>query len=432
MKRLRLIFLFAVFFSTSLVFAQNTVISVEHRWPDSLKGQQHNVKCILVKNGVIFVGTDRKYLWLSSDTGKTWHQRDWRHGLNAPFGTIFDLKATPSGKILAGTHEKIYYSTNNGNSWQAIINYRTNPCFLVTSQGSILVGGEGIFRSTDDGISWAKIADTSIARGVWRMVQTQTPAGIILAGSFASFLEEARGIIRSTDNGQTWAFSNNGLIGWAKSIVDMAAWPDGNSEVLIATYLDGIYRSPDAGITWQKINEIKEPLGDAVGILPPLGVFAAGGGTVDGVWRNSFYQLKSDGTWERILPHIFQRFIVLSLAKFDNQRLLIGTNDGLLLMTFNTTSVEEPAAPISYKLNQNYPNPFNSSTTISFSIPTYEFVTLKVYDVLGREVATLVNENLSAGSYSYNFDASNLTSGVYLYKLQAGKHSETKKMMLMK
>jgi hypothetical protein len=88
--------------------------------------------------------------------------------------------------------------------------------------------------------------------------------------------------------------------------------------------------------------------------------------------------------------------------------------------------------PSTYLLQQNYPNPFNPNTTISFSIPTSEFVTLKVYDVLGREIATLVNENLSAGSYSYNFDAKNLTSGVYLYKLQAGKYSETKKMILTK
>lgn len=372
-------------------------------------------------------------MWVSTDTGKSWDRRDWRHGLNAPFGTIFALAVTPSGRILAGTEEGVYMSINNGNNWQRVAFNERSSFFLISQSGAIFSGFDGIFKSTNNGLTWTQIADTSIAGGIRRMVQT--PSGIIVAGSISPFLETVRGIIRSTNGGQTWYFSNTGLIGWAKSIVDMAAWPDGNSEVLIATYLDGIYRSPDAGITWQKINEIKEPLGDAVGILPPLGVFAAGGGTVDGVWRNSLYQLKSNG-WERIAPEYMQNFIVISLAKFDNQRLLIGTNDGLLLMTFNinTTSVEEPAAPISYKLNQNYPNPFNSSTTISFTIPNSEFVTvtLKVYDVLGREVATLVNENLSAGSYSYNFDASNLTSGVYFYKLQAGRYSETKKMILMK
>lgn len=81
---------------------------------------------------------------------------------------------------------------------------------------------------------------------------------------------------------------------------------------------------------------------------------------------------------------------------------------------------------------QNYPNTFNPSTTISFTILNSEFVTLKVYDVLENEVATLVNETLSAGNHSYNFDASKLTSGVYFYKLQAGKFSVVKKMMFLK
>ena len=98
------------------------------------------------------------------------------------------------------------------------------------------------------------------------------------------------------------------------------------------------------------------------------------------------------------------------------------------------TSVDDKPeiTPTTFNLAQNYPNPFNSSTTISFTIPETGIVTLKVYDVLGREVATLVNENLNAGSHSYNFDAGNLTSGVYLSKLQAGKQSEIKKMILMK
>lgn len=85
-----------------------------------------------------------------------------------------------------------------------------------------------------------------------------------------------------------------------------------------------------------------------------------------------------------------------------------------------------------YFLNQNYPNPFNASTTISFTISYSEFVTLKIYDVLGNEVATIVNENLTAGIHSYKFNAGNLTSGVYIYKLQAGKFSEANKMILLK
>jgi hypothetical protein len=97
------------------------------------------------------------------------------------------------------------------------------------------------------------------------------------------------------------------------------------------------------------------------------------------------------------------------------------------------TSVQnEDQNPIAFSLEQNYPNPFNPSTKIKYSIPNSEFVTLKVYDVLGNEVATLVNEEKSAGSYEVNFNASQLSSGIYFYKLQTGNFAETKKMLLLK
>ncbi len=85
-----------------------------------------------------------------------------------------------------------------------------------------------------------------------------------------------------------------------------------------------------------------------------------------------------------------------------------------------------------FTLEQNYPNPFNPSTTIKYSIPSAEFVTLKVYDVLGNEVATLVNEDKPAGGYEVEFSAAELSSGIYFYKLQVGSFIETKKMLLMK
>lgn len=90
------------------------------------------------------------------------------------------------------------------------------------------------------------------------------------------------------------------------------------------------------------------------------------------------------------------------------------------------------AAPIDFALTQNYPNPFNPSTIISYSIPQNSFVTLKVYDVLGNEVSTLVNETKSAGKYDVRFDASNLSNGVYFYTIKADNFTSTKKMILMK
>ncbi len=88
--------------------------------------------------------------------------------------------------------------------------------------------------------------------------------------------------------------------------------------------------------------------------------------------------------------------------------------------------------PGSFELSQNYPNPFNPSTTIKFSIPQTEKVVMKVYDMLGREVANLLNETKSAGNYTVSFDASKLASGVYVYSIQAGDFKVSKKMMLLK
>jgi hypothetical protein len=85
-----------------------------------------------------------------------------------------------------------------------------------------------------------------------------------------------------------------------------------------------------------------------------------------------------------------------------------------------------------FRLFQNYPNPFNPETKISYSIPVEEFVSIKVYDILGREVATLVNKKESAGNHEYKFDASKLSSGTYIYKMQAGNFISTRKLMLIK
>jgi hypothetical protein len=90
------------------------------------------------------------------------------------------------------------------------------------------------------------------------------------------------------------------------------------------------------------------------------------------------------------------------------------------------------SVPEKYSLSQNYPNPFNPTTTITFSLPKAGFVTLKVYNVLGEEVKSLVNHQLSAGSYDFDFDASDLSSGMYFYTIRIGDFSETKKMMLVK
>jgi hypothetical protein len=95
-------------------------------------------------------------------------------------------------------------------------------------------------------------------------------------------------------------------------------------------------------------------------------------------------------------------------------------------------SIQNNQNPIAFELEQNYPNPFNSSTVIKYSVPSSSIVTIKVYDILGNEVKTLVNENKAAMNYTVTFDAKGLPSGVYLYKLTAGNYTSVKKLVLIK
>jgi hypothetical protein len=91
-----------------------------------------------------------------------------------------------------------------------------------------------------------------------------------------------------------------------------------------------------------------------------------------------------------------------------------------------------PGVPVKFELSQNYPNPFNPTTNIRFAIPEAGLVSIKVYNVIGQEVATILNEYKNAGSYIVDFNAANLSSGVYFYKLSSTKYSDTKKMILLK
>lgn len=96
------------------------------------------------------------------------------------------------------------------------------------------------------------------------------------------------------------------------------------------------------------------------------------------------------------------------------------------------TSVQDEKIPGTFELSQNYPNPFNPSTVIDFSLPESDMVTLKVYDVIGNEVAVLINSTMNAGNFKYNFSAADLPSGIYFYELLTSKFRSVKKMILEK
>jgi len=160
--------------------------------------------------------------------------------------------------------------------------------------------------------------------------------------------------------------------------------------------------------------------------------------------RASYGGLVNDGNWKKIgfvngegnsnspKEYSFVDNIGLTGAKGAYlYRLKQLDNDGKFKYS-GIVEINLGSIPTRFELEQNYPNPFNPATTISYSIPTNNFVTLKVFNVLGQEVALLVNENQLAGKYTVTFKADNITSGVYLFRVDAGAFHAVRKMLLIK
>lgn len=159
-------------------------------------------------------------------------------------------------------------------------------------------------------------------------------------------------------------------------------------------------------------------------------------------WKSAKYYNKIVSSWTREVLDISSlansttnlkiRFSMISNGSVVADGIYI---DNIKLTGYNNTPTSIAGTtdiPEKYSLSQNYPNPFNPSTVISYNLAEGNFITLKVYNELGKEVTTLVSERQNPGSYSINFNGSNLSSGLYYYKLQSGDFSDTKKMLLVK
>ena len=124
---------------------------------------------------------------------------------------------------------------------------------------------------------------------------------------------------------------------------------------------------------------------------------------------------------------------ITEIKQDRTNKFLFGTSTkGLYEVDLVTNIEEETSICHDFYLSQNYPNPFNPMTNIQFEIPDLEKVTLKIYDILGREISTLINEEKKTGIYRIKFDGTDLPSGIYFYQLKAGMFTQTKKMILLK
>lgn len=388
--------------------------------PDSLKS---NVLSLYVDtNGDIFAAMSQKALLRSKDDGKRW-ERIFNKDFLSNFGFAV-IREPKTNALLFGNGRGLYRSTSEGNEWALILGDWAN-CFLTKPNGSILVGmGGRIAESSDGGTTWKDIfSDPGHFNILEFAMSSKTNSLFAATADTLGF-----GILRSTDDGTTWHQSNVG-------ISDLHVWSvasDSNGIVYAGTE-NGLYRSADDGMSWTRITEIGSARRWARKILmvkPDL-VFVGfddmggAGGAKSGV-------LKYDGrTWTQIVADSVSW--VGALAVKENS-LLVGTWNAIYRVDGVIVGVEdEPnAIPSSFHLEQNYPNPFNPSTTIEFALSSRSHVRLSIWNVIGQEVAMLVDGEKSSGTHRIAWDASGLPSGVYFYRLETKQFIQTKKMLLMK
>lgn len=188
----------------------------------------------------------------------------------------------------------------------------------------------------------------------------------------------------------------------------------------------GIFSSTDNGVTFTKIITLKATN------TPQLGYNSHSNLTTTGaIGNNSEYMTPANNEWATkilLMPTGTNKVRFMAYSVFGNNMFI----DDITAGPATGTGTPIALIPEKYELSQNYPNPFNPSTKINFSLPKQGFVTLKIYDVLGKQVAELVNEIKPAGFYAVDFNASALASGIYFYRIESVDFIETKRMMLIK
>jgi ligand-binding sensor domain-containing protein len=326
---------------------------------------------------------------------------------------VLSLAASDTNLFAGTSGAGSFLSTDKGTSWAPVNAGLTNSWILAlaVSGTNLFAGtsGGGIFLSTNNGTNW-KAADSGLTSDY---VNALASSGTnLFAGTGGS------GVFLSTNSGTNWSAVNSGLTSY--TVFDLAL----SGTDLFAETDDGVFVSTNEGASWTAINT-----GSSYGIV--FGLAASGTNLFAEIGGGVFLSTNSGASWDAVG---ITNTTAYSLA-ISGGDLFVGTSRGVYRRAVSEmTPVRGPTTdtPTHFALDQNYPNPFNPSTTIRFDIPSRLFVTLKVFDILGREVASLVSEQLSTGHHSRVWKAADMPSGMYFYRLQAGSFAETKKLLLVK
>jgi photosystem II stability/assembly factor-like uncharacterized protein len=368
----------------------------------------------LSDNLVAAIGNSNE-LFLSIDSCKTWTKHDMPSGLNVTIAFGDSLHCW-----IADDSSRIFYSGNLGATWEAQkeLNSHDPPLYGIhffNDSSGCSVGASGFITATNNGgRTWiARASNTSknlysifvaSRRRAWAVGQSGT-------------------IITTSDAFSSWSAQTSPTSTTLRSVIF--------SDTLNGYILgDGgtILKTSDGGTKWK---ELPSPGASSNAVE----FINAGEGWVVADSGRIFRTVDGGNHWLSQESGVHSSLTSVDFT--DSLHGVVVGEDGVVLATKNggiVTIVERTAAstPTDPGLQQNYPNPFNPSTTINYSLPRSSRVILRIYDVLGREVRTLVDEKQNAGSHNIMFRAGNLPSGVYFYRLEAGTFSETKKLLLLK
>ena len=385
----------------------------------------------------LFAGTSGTGLYLSTNDGTNWIQVDSGMEQNHYGGTnypvVYSIGTNPNGAggatLFAGTYGNgVYLSNDNGTSWVpadsglASLSYTYFDAFAIIG-ANLFVGANlnGVFLSTNNGATW-----TAVNSGMNNLyVQCLEAVGTSL------FAGTADGVYLSTNNGTSWASVDSGLP-TPPSVFSFAEIPngEGGTNLFAGTQTNGVFLSTNSGTSWTAVDS-------GLTNLYVECVVAVGTSLFAGTYGNGVYLSTNNGTrWTPVDSGLTDHYI--SCFAVIGANLFAGTADNAVWMRplseMITTSVPQPRKdlPMQYALEQNYPNPFNPTTSIQYALPRASYVKLTIYDILGRAVNVLVNGMQTPGYKSVSFNASQLPSGVYLYRLQAENYTATKKLLLVK
>ncbi|MEO8665811.1 MAG: T9SS type A sorting domain-containing protein, partial [Ignavibacteria bacterium] len=416
--------------------------------------------------------SDTSGVYISTNEGASWNPSS--NGL--PPGTTVRSMITIGSYTFAGMQtDGVYRSSNDGNTWSKmglnndslsrdlILNFCAKDGILYAA------GTRGIYKSTDLGITFTRpMNGFTPGYRVYAYSLTSSNNNIIAAVDVSDGFHNGTAIFYSTNKGDLWIQS---VLPVDASYVSSVAC-DGSSSVYAAVYGEsssnnGLYKSTNSGVVFFNTNSTNSDIdllavkgnnvhrsngfGSSVSLdsgnswygnfIPCGGIFTYSilnnfifAGNCEGMFIS-----KNQGlNWSEVNTGFPSCPNPIINATCTNNRFIFAAaeNEGIWrrpLSDFGiTTIIRDPAGWSGYNLSQNFPNPFNPVTKINFTIRTKGIVVLKIYDVTGKEVAVLLNEEMGAGSHDVDFDGSSFSSGIYIYKIISEDFTKTKSMLLIK